>query len=476
MTFACRPEQRWWGVGRGRPGLGWLSLVLFLGGFACAQRAARSLQAWPAPPAQLFRSSGTEPGRDLSVIVYDANLSLIRDTRTVALARGRVGLEFANVSAHLVPSSVHLNAVQNVKALQVLEQNYRFNPLTPEALLTRSVGHQLLRARYDEANGEDQVSKVELLAAGPKPVVRASDGQGDAAVSTLGSTDRLIFGAIPPDLQAEPTMSWQLESEATEQRLELTYLTQNLEWHADYVLLLRADQSHADLSGWITLSNQSGIDLPNVQVTLALPASALGSGPRYDLQRRTDLRHREKKQVQVLDAHDLPLTLRHVVRAAPVHERQTSTARQPVTALALLETQNTEAIGRFLPAGTIRAYRADSQGAQEYVAQAPIETTARGERLEIPLGEVFDVVAERRQLEWQVLSTCSAEGEWTVDIRNHTALPTTIDVIENVTPGSELLRSNLPLAQKDAERWVFRLDVPANGDAQLSYRLRARWC
>ena len=79
---------------------------------------------------------------------------------------------------------------------------------------------------------------------------------------------RFAFPEVPENLVQKPTLVWLLSSGAAEQRVEVTYLTQELNWHADYVLTVDADDKLGELNGWVTLTNGSGTSYKNAELKL----------------------------------------------------------------------------------------------------------------------------------------------------------------------------------------------------------------
>ena len=135
----------------------WLALaaVTWLG---CA--STRPSPTVPTPDtdiASVARRSSAADRQRVTLTIYNSNFALVREERRLALGTGRVALAYEDVSAHVEPATVHLRSLDAPDGLAVLEQNYRYDVLTPETLLRKYVGRSLTVARYDEKLGEDQV-------------------------------------------------------------------------------------------------------------------------------------------------------------------------------------------------------------------------------------------------------------------------------------------------------------------------------
>ena len=77
------------------------------------------------------------------------------------------------------------------------------------------------------------------------------------------------FPDVPKNLVATPTLVWDIESrESGTQTIEASYLTNGMNWRADYVLVVNADDTKGDLQGWVTLMNSSGATFENARLQL----------------------------------------------------------------------------------------------------------------------------------------------------------------------------------------------------------------
>jgi hypothetical protein len=159
------------------------------------------------------------------------------------------------VSAHIQPETVHIRSIDDPDALAVLEQNYRYDLLTPEKLLEKYVGKRVKVVRHNEKLGTDEILPAEVLAVEGGPVLRID---GEVVTDFPG---RFVFPDVPENLVAKPTLVWLLASTAPRQRVEVSYLTGNMSWRADYVLVLDAKDRTGDLSSSSSRATCSGSSL-----------------------------------------------------------------------------------------------------------------------------------------------------------------------------------------------------------------------
>jgi hypothetical protein len=459
-----------------------------------------------APPGpSTLRTSDASARESVAITVYNSNFGLVREARRVHLDQGRVELSFADVSAFIQPETVYMKSLDDPEALTVLEQNYRYDLLTPEKLLEKYVGQKIRVARYNEKLGTDEIQEAEVVSVEGSPVLRIN---GEIVT---GSSGRLIFPRVPENLVSKPTLVWLLESQKPEQRVEVSYLTAEMKWQADYVLVLSADDKRADLSGWVTLENRSGASYKNAELKLvagdvqrvapplappapeaygyafeeqAAPAPSfreegLFEYHLYTLERPTDLLDNEQKQVSLLEAHDVPVTKKLTVRGQEYwySSRQGQVLKnQKVSAFVEFENSEKSELGMPLPKGTLRVYKASQSGALEFVGEDTIDHTPRDEKVHVHLGESFDVVVDQKQIEYRRLSNCAEESVWEVALRNHKDLPEVVDVEEPVSGDYSIESSSQPVTKKDAQTFTFTVPVPARGEVKLSYRIRITHC
>jgi hypothetical protein len=454
-------------------------------------------------PATAERSTAAERQK-IAVTIYNSNFALVREERRLSLVKGRVELAFADVSAHIQPETVHLRALDAPNALQVLEQNYRYDLLTPEKLLEKYVGKRVKVVRYNEKLGTEETKVADVLSVENGPTLRI-DGE-----VTTGFPGRFVFPDVPPNLLAKPTLVWLLASAVENQRVEVSYLTSELSWRADYVLVLDAKDTTADLTGWVTLTNGSGTSYDAAELKLVAgdvqrvtpppqlepmddaekPVAPAPAPPPfsqeslfeyhlYTLGRPTDLRDKESKQVALLEAHGVKVEKKLEFRGTDYWYRNVYgdlPKNQKVGVWVDFVNEEKSGLGMPLPKGTVRVYKADQSGAQQFVGEDAIDHTPRDEKVAIKLGEAFDVVADRKQTDWKALGNCSSESAWQIELRNHKDTAETVHDLEPVSGDWEIIQSSHPAVKKDAQTFEFVVPVPARGATTITYRVRIRWC
>src|SRR5713101_3189922 len=195
--------------------------------------------------------------QSVNITVYSSNLGLVRETRRLTLPAGRIALRFADVTAQIRPETVHLASLTAPAALRILEQNYQYDLLNPGKLLDKFVGKEitLVMRRYTNNTESFEPVQATLLSNNGGQVWRI---KGQIVINPTNITE-MRFPDLPKNLVATPTLVWDVENrEGGSQTIEASYLTGGMNWRADYVLIVNADDTKGDLQGWVTLTNASG--------------------------------------------------------------------------------------------------------------------------------------------------------------------------------------------------------------------------
>ncbi|MBI2389315.1 MAG: DUF4139 domain-containing protein [Deltaproteobacteria bacterium] len=442
----------------------------------------------------------------VAVTIYNQGFGLVREVRDVDLAKGRVALEYRDVAEHVQPETVSLKSLDGADLLSVFEQNYRYDLLTPEKLLEKHIGKKVRLYRWNEAKGVEEGFDAKVLSVeGGIPVYELG---GEI---TYGFPGRVAFPDVPKDLLSKPTLVWLLGSGRDKQKLELTYLTSQMTWRCDYVMVIDDKDASADLTGWVTLDNKSGVAFENAQLRLvagdvnkvAPAADAYDEGlddeekeyakkdeggfseeaffeyHLYTLGRPTTLLNREQKQATLLESNGVAVKKKLIFSGASYWYRgkygQVVT-NQKVSVFLDLENSEKNKLGVPLPKGIVRVYKSDSSGARQFIGEDRIDHTPRDEKIRVKMGEAFDVVADRKQMSWKPLGSCTSETEWETEIRNHKDTPIEVELVEPVGGDWQVVQSSLPAKKQDAHTFTFDARVPARGKTTVTYRVQVRWC
>jgi len=199
----------------------------------------------------------------------------------------------------------------------------------------------------------------------------------------------------------------------------------------------------------------------------------------YTLGRPADVLHNEQKQVTLLEADDFGIVKRLIFHGATPYYRGSwgqVAADQKVGVFLDFENRAAAGLGMPLPKGTVRVYKRDGDGAQQFIGEDLIDHTPRDESVRIKMGEAFDVVGDRRQMDYTVVSRCVSDSSWEVDLRNHKDEAVDVLLVEPVGGDWEILSSSHRATRVDAWTFTFEPRVEAHGETTVEYRVRVRWC
>jgi len=455
-------------------------------------------------------SDQTTTARDrqsVNITVYNSNLGLVRETRRLTLPQGQIALRFADVTAQIRPETVHLASLTAPAALRILEQNYQYDLLNPGKLLDKFVGKEitLVMRRYTNNTESFEPVQATLLSNNGGQVWRI---KGQIVINPTNITE-MRFPDLPKNLVATPTLVWDVENrESGSQMVEASYLTAGMNWRADYVLLVNADDTKGDLQGWVTLTNASGATFEDARLQLVagdvnrvsnerLDMLAAGMARKsmesesqfqeqgffeyhlYTLQRPTSIRDNETKQVSLLEAAGFDVKKEFVLNGQHYYYTNYNNPGQPIKEKVgvYVQFRNSQQnkLGMPLPAGTVRLYKKDDKGNQQFIGEDRIDHTPKDEDVRVKVGDAFDVVAERKQTDYKVIARYVYEYAYEIKIRNHKDSPITVVVNEPIGGDWEMLSSTFEAKKTAAFAAQFNVPVAKDGEATLSYRVRVRY-
>ena len=467
-----------------------LFMILFLMVFTQACHAVSS-----APTQQ----STIEDQRAIEVTVYNSNIGLVKDLRQVTLPAGQGELRFMDVASSINPVTVSARSLNAPNDFSVLDQNYEYDLMSESRLLDKYVGKKLKLLRWDETLSKKEEVEATLLS--------NNDGQIYQIGSEiyLGYPGVKVVPSIPENLISKPTLTWFYSNKTPKtHELEVSYLTGNITWKADYVATLAGDDKSLELSGWVTIDNQSGAMYKDARLKLVagevnrVDASSMmrksvradmvmaSAAPQfeekaffeyhiYDLQRKTTIKDKQTKQISLLEASGVQAkkeflvygTANYYFYAMPGQKQ-----KQDVSVFVEFKNSQANKVGMPLPQGTVRMYKKDTDDSLQFIGEDNIQHTPKDETVRLKIGKAFDVVAERVQTDYKQISNRMHESEWEVTIRNHKAEAVVVGILEPLYSDWKVLTSTHEYKKVDAA--TLRFDVPVGKDQEVVVRYRVQ--
>lgn len=439
---------------------------------------------WVIAAAMVLTSAGSALGA-VQITVYNDNLALVKDTRTLQFQKGTFELPFADVASAIDPTSVAFTALDHPNAIALLEQNYRYDLVSSDKLLEKYLDRAIR-----VVTKQDKVHEGVLLASdGTTLTLKKPDGT--LAILNRSEVADLSLSSLPEGLITRPTLVWTLNSDVSgPERAEVRYLTGQIGWHAEYIATVNAAEDALNLAGWVSIDNHSGATYPDATIKLiagdvnrarergrpltelsvlakAAPAfeeKAFFEYHLYTLKRPATVRDNEIKQLSLFEPA--------AVRAQKVYTYDGGRDDDKVRVTMEFVNSTASGLGMPLPKGKIRVMKADSDGSLEFVGEDQIDHTPKDEKVRALLGNAFDVVGERVQTDHTQISPRVYDETIEITLRNHKSDSVTVVVVEHFWGDWTITDESQTHVKKDALTAEWRLPVAADGQAKLRYTVR----
>ena len=442
-------------------------------------------------------------GADLTVYLND--LAMVRERRTFKLPAAFTRLTFSGVAGNLQPETALFQVLKG-PPLKFVEQSFDFNLLTPAKLLEKAVGREVTIVTSNPSTGVELSNRALVLGVTDGLVVQMN---GRIQTNPPG---RVVYDGLPPGMHATPSLSLTVAgTPGQDMESELSYLTGGLSWRADYVLQYDPDAGRMDLNAWASVTNTTNLDFkdaklklvtgqvsrdmgrppsPKFQAPMAMEARA-AAGPLqdgvsqeglvgnhiYTMPRATTLAANETKQLSLLSAQNVAVKRENVVRSQPVVFQQNTRERPQTTAVGIELTFKNDAsakLGAPLPAGTMRVYSVDQQGAPQFIGENRVEQAAEGADVTLQAGRDYDLPVLREQLNFVRASDNITLSVWRITVKNTTAKPAVVRVIEAIPGAWEITRESQTHTKSDAGTAEWALQIPAKGQVVLEYNVKTQ--
>jgi hypothetical protein len=487
-----------------------------------------------APPAVQPREASAQG--DVAVTIYNNDLALIQDVRTLDIAAGRSRIEFPDVSSRIRPETLSFVA----GGAAIAEQNFDFDLLSPGSLMEKAIGQTITLVRTNPATGAETRERATVLSTAGGVVVRVGDHI--EVLRDDGLPVRAIFDRVPPNLRARPTLSVTVQSDRAGPRpASIRYLTPGLGWAADYVALFDETRGVIDMQGWVTLTNQTGTSFVDALTVLVAGSPMVTTGNNnydgsynqynrqpvqpgmvragtektnrgqlgdyylYPIAGRTTIANAQTKQVGFLDVAGVAA---RKVYGRTIDWMQNDTAPVNVASQIAFSTSRAGGLGDALPAGTVRFYQRDSKGTPQFIGESPIGHTPTGSEMLLTTGAAFDIFVQATVVKREEIT--SAEWETTARYRvlrdgviitqvdvdrpktfyrttlrykltNAKSQPVTVSLVQGGLDRGwwsldyRVVSETVPGEQVNSDRRKWQVPVPANGATELTVVLDGRY-
>ena len=471
-----------------------------------------------------------------ALTIYNQNFFVARERVPLDLKPGVNEAQYTGVASHLEPDSVILRDPSG-RALQILEQNYRNDPISQELLLSFYEGKSIDFAVGRNADGSDVKIQGKIVRSGYVPPNYINGYPQQASTQPIVDVNGILrfglpgeprFPALSADSILKPTLSWLLETNAPGKfDAELSYVSGGMTWQSDYNVVVQDDPGKKidllDMIGWITMRNQSGKTFENARIKLlagdvskiqeptitgrvyaakamAVSEDAMAPAVReksfdefhlYTVQRPATLRDQETKQVEFVSSTGIHAQRLLIYDGAQMSQygyynpdqiradANYGTASNPkVWAMEEFKNSEDNHLGIPLPKGKLRFYRRDTDGHLEFVGENTIDHTPKDETIRVYTGNAFDVVGERKRTNYRVDSNQHWMDEtFEIRIRNHKKDPVEVRAVEHLYRWTnwKITEQSADFHKKDAQTIEFPASIAPNGEQVITYTVHYSW-
>ncbi len=443
-----------------------------------------------------------ELSQELAMTIYGDGRALIEDVRDFKFERGRSVIVLPNVSSQINAPSASFIA----DGIEIVEQNFDFDLLTPNKLMQKAVGETVTIIRTNPGTGIETREKAKVLAVNNGVVVQI--GKRIEVLRDDNLPTRVIFDKIPENLRAKPTLSVMVNSRTASTRpATLTYLSGGLSWRADYVLMFDENAKKMDLQGWATLTNQTNTTFKNVKTSLIAghvgnknrnqynynnrrnvrgnvrnnvrgggteqsPQERIGDNYLYPLPGTTTIASSQTKQVGFVDAENVAADKSYEYEARWF---QTLKYPQNVDVRIVFSNSREAGLGEALPKGIIRVYAKDAQGRSQFIGEDTITHVAGGSELALKIGEAFDVTVKPSVMATNKVSSKRTDTSMKYEIKNAKNEPVKVTIRQQLwgwRTEYNIRKESHDSRAPDAYSRVWTVDVPAEGQTDLTFTIR----
>lgn len=439
---------------------------------------------------------------DLEVTVYNSNLGVVKEYRTNYLGEGLNNVLYKGVASRIDPTSVRLKSVNG--NIEVIEQNYQYDLVNKDKILKKYLDKEI--TAYQTYGDKKELIEGTLLSYNGNQLI-LKDRNGKIKIVSVND---LLLPELPEGLITKPTLQWLIESqESRNHTLELSYMTSGMTWKADYVVVTNKNDDKLDLNGWVTITNNAGTTFKNTALKLvagdvhrvhaggaldredkivyetAPPGAnqfteeSLFEYHMYDLQRKTTLKNNEQKQISLLTSNDVGVEKEYVyddIRYWGWYGRSWSnTGEKKINVMLNFDNSKENNLGIPLPKGLVRVFKKDSEGKLQFIGEDSIDHTPKDESIRLFIGQAFDIVGERKQMDFNKLPGWY-EYVWEVTLRNHKDEDITVTVLERTGGDWEITEETHEHSKESNNKIKWRVPVKSNGESKLTYTIRyKRW-
>ncbi|MDD3563035.1 MAG: DUF4139 domain-containing protein [Candidatus Cloacimonetes bacterium] len=423
------------------------------------------------------------------ITIYNDDLSLIRSSFSLDLKQGRQNYNYDDITSRIMPSSVIVKGT----GLRVAEQNYEYDLAGKYQIMAKYLDKEVMAVMKDQSRLEGTLkffdgSNVGIIESSTKRLLVIADSE----------VQWIQLASLPTNFYTKPTLAWSLIAEkGGKHPVMMTYLSGGFSWDVTYNAVW--DGKKLDLNSWVTINNQSGKAFEDVNLKLiageinqvrnkymgrggayedGMMMESMAGGPpsfeekafhdfhMYTLDQKVSFANKQTKQLELYPTQ--------AVTASAVYEFRTFGSGVQ----SLIKFMNTEAqgLGKPLPKGVIKVYKADTDGNLEFIGEDSINHTSRNEEISITTGKAFDLVASSQVRNQKTISQRSSSREIHVNVKNNSLERKEINVVHQLSGNTKVSFAELRYGFDELKNTVtFTVSLDPGKEQSFFFRELTEW-
>lgn len=452
--------------------------------------------------------------KDIEVTVYNQGFGLVKEVRDMNISKGTNNYIFDDVASMIEPQSVLFKSLTDTSSISLLEQNYEYDLLNARNILAKSIGKKVtckdgIVGTLISAPGIGNSSDAGII-------VKTDDGK----IMLYPSIEYIT--ELPEGLISKPSLNMLINStKDIKHDMELSYITNGLNWSANYVVLLGEDDTTCDINGWVTINNNCGTTYKDANLTLvagdvnkiqpkvyknanrmmgAMVEDVAMAAPApnfveegffeyhlYKLGRKTTVKSNENKQIALLEGNNVKITKKMTFTPHfrnlgfclnydknPYAFCTSNNTKIPI--LLTIENKEANNLGMPMPKGIVKIYKKDKAGNEQFVGEDSIDHTPKDEKIKLRVGNAFDIVGEYKLMNYKRIDKNTIEETYQVEIKNHKKNEdVTVYFYENTWGDWKITKKDCDFNKIDAGTIEFPITVKADSNKIITYTIRTKY-
>lgn len=422
-----------------------------------------------------------------SITIYNNDFGVVNETRKVQFQKGLNTIKITDIPSQIIPTSINIKLNGTI-----LEQNYQYDLVSMSSLLNRFIDKEITIV------SDNKSFTGKLLSTNSNEIVLQTNDK----ILTLPNINdyRIELQNLKEELITKPTLVWQvLTNNSGNQDINLSYMTNSINWHAEYVGVLDKDEKTMSFNSWVSIQNNSGgtfrdatlkliagdVKLAQEEIrgygdAIMYRAEMKTAEPEfkqeeffeyhiYELNNPTTIANNEIKQISLFNIPSVKVDKKYIYS----NSYPSNTNGKVAVFIEFMNTKENN-LGMPIPKGKVKMFKQRGD-ANEFVGEQFIDHTTTGEKIRINTGNAFDVVVEDKTLQSERISDKVSENTYSIKIKNRKKEDITVEVIRSMWGDWQILQNNFDYQRENANQIIFKIPVKSLSESELKFKVRNKY-